>query len=185
MNDIQKAFNNFKNSVYNNDVKKLKMTEIALLIKKNKNLKLLKKIYKLTLQMILSIKDLGTKITDLNNEIRTNNLNIKKFDYLAKEIIIDIDVYIDSLIIISNDLKLNKTKFEIKSIIYYLKTLRSKLINMSIQYKIEIAKNEKVENNYFILISDIVDEFIKYSYSMRLLVLNKKLEEILLENDRK
>lgn len=183
--NIKAAFNRVKNLVYSQKYEKYKLNEIARLIKKEpktkEDLEVLEDIYKYVNTIARATEDLGTKLLELSSmEYDFVGLdNVKKVEANVREIVYHIDEYVDSLSALSSAIDYDQTRFALKNASTYLKAIRTQFLQKSNEFKIKMLKNPEEENNFKMFINDILTIFVQEAYSLRILVLKEKLEEVL------
>lgn len=185
---IQTVFNRLKNLVYDQKFEEFTLNEVAKLLKKEpksvEDIKKITDIYAYILTIYQATEDLGTKLIELNNsDINfVGSDNYKKIESHVKDIVYYLDEFVDALTAFYNSFTFDKTRFEIKNTVSYLKAIRTKFLQKSNEFKLKIIQNKNEEENFKFFINDIITIFIQKAYSLRIVILKEKLEEALKKN---
>jgi hypothetical protein len=191
MSDLDKIFNRFKNLLYTNNYVKYKLTDLAALIQKEnkttEDIELLREIDSYATVMEHSIEDLGTKIGTINSEnFKLDGTDsYKQNEEHVRDIIFDIDNFIDALVAFTRIFKVGDTAFLLKKSSTYLKAIRGKFVQKASEFKIRIMKDKREEEIFRLLINDTLDIFLQEAYSLRLAILGDKIKEALKNYDSK
>ena len=176
---LNESFNKIKNILYKKDAfeKRYSFEELAELIakplKSEEEEKTLKSIAMFIKAMNESIQDLGTqimRIKDINFDDR------QEIENAAKEIILIIDEFIDSLIALSRtfDFKENRANLKISEV--KLKKLRNAIIHSLNEMRFKINTTDTDKEQVKTLINDIIDNIIDQSVILRIEKLYKVFE---------
>lgn len=184
---LNQSFHKMKNTLYTTtyDVKKYKYTDIATLVaKKEKNeddLIFLKKLYHYFESMKNVVEDLGTEIIKLK-EVDFENKN--EVEVYSREIIELIDKFIDTLVAINSNFQLSSDDVNTRMSEFHLKSLRSKFIKavntFKMKFDVNMDSTERVK--IYTFITDIIDDIIKESISLRVVRLYEVLDKQLNQN---
>lgn len=185
MTEINSAFNRFKNILYNNKFESYKMSEIADIllqeVKSEKEIEILNKIYLYVSDMRFTMYCLGTNLLELNlnnieyDDIRTNKL----LEEHIRDIIENIDRFIDAQVGFTRVIKYDDSDFSLRKSLSYLKAIRNKFVQKATEFKIKILKNKNEEKNFILLTNDIINILVQEAYSMRIVVLQEKIKEVI------
>ncbi len=180
LEDIKKSFNKMKNTLYTNtyDIKKYEYTDITSIITKEhkteEDWKVLEKFYHFITNIKNVVEDLGTEIINVKN-LDFNNKN--EIELFSRSMIELIDKFIDTLVAINEHFSFKNDDINTRMSEYKLKSLRTKFVQKINKYRIQFDVNaDKSEvDKIRVLISDILDDIIKETVSLRI----KKLHEVL------
>ena len=179
---IQNSFNSIKNIVYNNKLNEKYSFEemVDVLIADDfteEELIKLKELYKCVDDIKIVVEDLGTKLLDINDIDFSKKYIIESE---VKEIILLIDIFIDSLNKITQIIEFKENRINVIKSVARLKSLRANIIKKVINTKVSLQKtNPKVVK---MIILDIIDSLIKESYKLRIIkmhqLITKKISDL-------
>lgn len=182
--DLRKSFNKMKKTLYTSsyDVKKYEYQDVTnLLMKEDKTkeeIETLKKFQSLIESIKLIVEDIGTQIVRIQDMDFNNKGDLEMF---SRDMIELIDKFIDTLVAINETFNFSSDDIDTRMSEYRLKSLRTNFIKKINEFRFKFDVNidpveiEKVKS----LVSDILDDIIKETISLRVdrlsEVLNKKL----------
>lgn len=179
--DLRNSFNKMKDTLYTNtySIKKYQYSSIAeILAKENKT----KEEYEFLEDFHFYIRNLRDVIEDVGTSIvtlRSIDFNDKnQLESFARDLIDHIDRFIDTVVAINQKFNLaSGSDIDTKMSEHHLKSLRSKFLKKVNEFRMKFDVNiDKAELSKFkVLISDLIDDMIKESISLRV----KKLDEVL------
>ena len=173
---LNDSFNKIKNILYKRDAfgKRYSFEELASIISKQDKSQeeenTLRSMALFVKAMSESIQDLGTQIMRIKTIDFDNRQDIES---TAKDIVIIIDSFIDSLIALSRTFDFKENRVNLKISETKLKKIRNAIIHElnEMRFKIDISDTDKEQVR--ILINDIIDNIIDQSVILRIEKLNK------------
>lgn len=180
INDLRKSFNKMKKTLYTSsyDVKKYEYADITNLIMKEdkteEEVEILKRFQSLVDNIRLVVEDIGTQIVEIQHMSFENKNDLELF---SKDMIELIDKFIDTLVAINENFSFSNDDIDTRMSEYRLKSLRTNFIKKVNEFRFKFDVNidpveiEKIK----LLISDILDDIIKETISLRV----ERLSEVL------
>ena len=178
LSEIRNSFNKMKDTLYTNsyNIKQYKYSSIAEVIAKEDKIpedwKFIEDLHFYIRNIKNVIEDIGTRIVEIRDIDFNNKNELEKF---ARDLIELIDKFIDTIVAINE--KFSVGDIDTKMSEHHLKSLRTKFVKkvneFRLKFDVNMEKNELIK--FKILISDLIDDIIKESISLRV----KRLDEVL------
>lgn len=178
---ILESFNNIKNRIYKNDepINRYDFQELAQVLSQTDwnedELEALRALKRYVNGIRESVEDLGSKIVEIIKIDFSNKIRTEEF---IQEILLIIDTFIDSLVMISEVIEFDESRINVAMSTARLKSLRSSMIQKINKYKRStpgVTLSSDQTNFVKILVTDIIDSIIKESFKLQI----RKLHEVL------